>query len=93
MVWNPRLAPASLLMKLWGCAAVVSASAGLWLLYLVTTTDPGFIPRGQRADRPSGAAKRSAGGRPSSANGEACNQYRSAQFPAHARLGAEARAV
>lgn len=37
VVWSPRLQPAPLAMRAWACAVVLSASAGLWLLYLITT--------------------------------------------------------
>ena len=77
VVWNPGLQPAVLPLRLGGLLCVTSASAGLWLLYLVTTTDPGFISRGQRSDLPgSKGAKRQA-----SAKGDAAQQYRWAAQP------------
>lgn len=72
MVWNPRLQPASLPQQLGALLCVGSASAGLYLLYLVTSTDPGFIPRGQRSDSKGSKGSK----RQSSAKGEAAQQYR-----------------
>lgn len=76
VVWNPRLQPAPLGMRAGAVFCIVSASYGLWLLYLITTADPGFVPRGQRSDEPSGRAGGKGSKRQASAGGEASQQYR-----------------
>lgn len=49
MIENPSFPPASVPFVFLSCAVILVASLGLGLLYLVTTTDPGFIPRGPEA--------------------------------------------
>lgn len=82
VVWNPRLQPAPLGMRVGAVSCVITASSGLWLLYLITTADPGFIPRGQRSDEPSGRGGSKGSKRQASARGEASQQYRQLDSPA-----------
>lgn len=50
VVWEPSLgSPAQPVMTVSAVAVVLLASIGLWLLYRVTVTDPGFLPRGPGA--------------------------------------------
>lgn len=71
MITNPSFPQPSGAFLLLSFAVIAVASAGLALLYLVTTTDPGFIPKGPDA------AELPAASQPGHVAGRYCN-YRCA---------------
>lgn len=87
VVFSVKLPPAPMALQAAAVAVVVLAGLGLYLMWRVTTTDPGFLPRGRGASSGSGKSPPINGGtgRLSSKDG---SQYRCPEHHLRQQLAA-----